>query len=174
MSISAQVVEEGWPQSGVGSEIMAIATEEAFDFLDAAPERITGAEVCPGCPPPPPTPPGRSMECYGRPAHPSWLGQGFPCCGLRVPPHSAGPLARLCGGLHAITLHPCRRGAWCLHAAQLSIACRRSTAQCLYETWCHATHCNSTPCSPLHCLFPMSENPPHAEMLADRRSQLLR
>eukprot|EP00208_Stichococcus_sp_RCC1054_P001743 CAMPEP_0206135594 /NCGR_PEP_ID=MMETSP1473-20131121/859_1 /ASSEMBLY_ACC=CAM_ASM_001109 /TAXON_ID=1461547 /ORGANISM="Stichococcus sp, Strain RCC1054" /LENGTH=317 /DNA_ID=CAMNT_0053527551 /DNA_START=200 /DNA_END=1153 /DNA_ORIENTATION=+ len=39
------VVEEGWPQSGVASEIMAIATEEAFDYLDAAPERITGAEV---------------------------------------------------------------------------------------------------------------------------------
>ena len=26
---------------------MAIATEEAFDYLDAAPERITGAEVIP-------------------------------------------------------------------------------------------------------------------------------
>lgn len=39
------VVEEGWPQSGVASEIMAIATEEAFDDLDAPPARITGAEV---------------------------------------------------------------------------------------------------------------------------------
>ena len=38
-------VEEGWPQSGVGAEIIAIATEEAFDELDAPPERITGAEV---------------------------------------------------------------------------------------------------------------------------------
>lgn len=38
-------VEEGWPQSGVGAEILAIATEEAFDYLDAPPERITGAEV---------------------------------------------------------------------------------------------------------------------------------
>jgi pyruvate dehydrogenase E1 component beta subunit len=39
------VVEEGWPQSGVASEIVSIVTEEAFDELDAPPERITGAEV---------------------------------------------------------------------------------------------------------------------------------
>jgi pyruvate dehydrogenase E1 component beta subunit len=39
------IVEEGWPQSGVASEIMSIVTEEAFDELDAPPERITGAEV---------------------------------------------------------------------------------------------------------------------------------
>lgn len=38
-------VEEGWPQSGVGSEITAVVTEECFDELDGAPERITGAEV---------------------------------------------------------------------------------------------------------------------------------
>ncbi|BDA40474.1 Pyruvate dehydrogenase E1 component subunit beta, mitochondrial [Coccomyxa sp. Obi] len=37
--------EEGWPQCGIGAEIMAIATEECFDDLDAAPERVTGAEV---------------------------------------------------------------------------------------------------------------------------------
>lgn len=38
-------VEEGWPQHGVGSEVMAIAVEECFDELDAPPERVTGAEV---------------------------------------------------------------------------------------------------------------------------------
>ncbi|EFN54282.1 hypothetical protein CHLNCDRAFT_59713 [Chlorella variabilis] len=38
-------VEEGWPQSGVGSEIISIAIEECFDDLDAPPERVTGAEV---------------------------------------------------------------------------------------------------------------------------------
>lgn len=38
-------VEEGWPQSGIGSEIISIATEECFDDLDAPPERITGVEV---------------------------------------------------------------------------------------------------------------------------------
>jgi pyruvate dehydrogenase E1 component beta subunit len=39
-------VEEGWPQCGVGSEIAAIMMEsEAFDYLDAPMERISGAEV---------------------------------------------------------------------------------------------------------------------------------
>ncbi|KAK9823387.1 hypothetical protein WJX72_002421 [[Myrmecia] bisecta] len=38
-------VEEGWPQSGVGAEIVAVVNEECFDDLDAPPERVTGAEV---------------------------------------------------------------------------------------------------------------------------------
>jgi len=38
-------VEEGWPQCGIGSEIIAMANELAFDDLDAPPERITGADV---------------------------------------------------------------------------------------------------------------------------------
>jgi pyruvate dehydrogenase E1 component beta subunit len=39
-------VEEGWPQSGIGAEIAAILMEsEAFDYLDAPFERITGADV---------------------------------------------------------------------------------------------------------------------------------
>jgi len=38
-------VEEGWPQSGIGAELIALATEFAFDHLDAPPERITGADV---------------------------------------------------------------------------------------------------------------------------------
>lgn len=39
-------VEEGWPQSGVGSEIAALIMEsDAFDYLDAPVERITGADV---------------------------------------------------------------------------------------------------------------------------------
>lgn len=37
--------EEGWPQCGIGAEIIAIANEECFDDLDAPPERVTGAEV---------------------------------------------------------------------------------------------------------------------------------
>ena len=35
-------VEEGWPQSGIGSEISAQVMEKAFDFLDAPVIRITG------------------------------------------------------------------------------------------------------------------------------------
>ena len=39
-------VEEGWPQCGVGSEISAVIMEsEAFDYLDAPVERVTGADV---------------------------------------------------------------------------------------------------------------------------------
>ena len=39
-------VEEGWSQSGIGSEISALMMEtEAFDYLDAPMERITGADV---------------------------------------------------------------------------------------------------------------------------------
>jgi pyruvate dehydrogenase E1 component beta subunit len=39
-------VEGGFPAFGVGSEIIAqICESPAFDFLDAAPERITGADV---------------------------------------------------------------------------------------------------------------------------------
>lgn len=38
-------VEEGWPQSGITSEIAAAAMELCFDDLDAPVERVTGVEV---------------------------------------------------------------------------------------------------------------------------------
>jgi len=38
-------VEEGYPQSGVGAEIIALANEYVFDYLDAPPERVTSADV---------------------------------------------------------------------------------------------------------------------------------
>ena len=39
-------VEQGWPQCGVSSEIAAILMEsEAFNYLDAPMERVTGADV---------------------------------------------------------------------------------------------------------------------------------
>jgi len=37
--------EEGYPQCGVGSELIALAIEHCFDYLDAPPERITSADV---------------------------------------------------------------------------------------------------------------------------------
>jgi pyruvate dehydrogenase E1 component beta subunit len=39
-------IETGWPQCGIGSEIAAIMMEsDAFNWLDAPMERITGADV---------------------------------------------------------------------------------------------------------------------------------
>jgi pyruvate dehydrogenase E1 component beta subunit len=38
-------VEEGWRQSGVGAEIAASVTEQAFDWLDAPVTRVTGKDV---------------------------------------------------------------------------------------------------------------------------------
>ena len=39
-------VEEGWPQCGIGAEIAASLMEsDAFDYLDAPMERLTGADI---------------------------------------------------------------------------------------------------------------------------------
>jgi len=39
-------IEDGWPQHGIGSEIIAQVNEtEVFDYLDAPPARVTGADV---------------------------------------------------------------------------------------------------------------------------------
>jgi pyruvate dehydrogenase E1 component beta subunit len=39
------IVEEGWPHGGVGANLAALVQEQAFDFLDAPVERVTGADV---------------------------------------------------------------------------------------------------------------------------------
>jgi len=39
------VVEEGWPQSGVGAEVTARIMENAFDWLDAPVARVSGKDV---------------------------------------------------------------------------------------------------------------------------------
>ena len=38
-------VEEGWPYAGIGAEIAAQVIERAFDWLDAPPVRVCGADV---------------------------------------------------------------------------------------------------------------------------------
>ena len=38
-------VEEGWPQGGIGAELSAVVTSQAFDYLDAPPTRVTGKDV---------------------------------------------------------------------------------------------------------------------------------
>ena len=39
------IVEEGWPQGGVGASIAALVGEHAFDHLDAPVMRVTGADA---------------------------------------------------------------------------------------------------------------------------------
>ncbi|MBX7145910.1 MAG: pyruvate dehydrogenase complex E1 component subunit beta [Alphaproteobacteria bacterium] len=38
-------VEEGWPVAGIGSELSAVVTEQAFDWLDAPVMRVAGVDV---------------------------------------------------------------------------------------------------------------------------------
>jgi len=47
-------VESGFPSFGVGSEILALGVEYAFDYLQAPPIRVTGADV--------PTPYAQKLE----------------------------------------------------------------------------------------------------------------
>ncbi len=39
------IIEEGWPHGGVGANLATLITEQAFDYLDAPVQRITGADV---------------------------------------------------------------------------------------------------------------------------------
>jgi pyruvate dehydrogenase E1 component beta subunit len=39
------VVEEGWPHAGVGANLAALISEQAFDDLDAPVQRVTGADI---------------------------------------------------------------------------------------------------------------------------------
>jgi len=39
------IVEEGWPHGGVGANLAALVQEQAFDYLDAPIQRVTGADV---------------------------------------------------------------------------------------------------------------------------------
>jgi pyruvate dehydrogenase E1 component beta subunit len=41
----AVIVEEGWPHGGVGANLSTLITEQAFDYLDAPVQRVTGADV---------------------------------------------------------------------------------------------------------------------------------
>ncbi len=41
----AVIVEEGWPHGGVGANLSTLITEQAFDWLDAPVQRVTGADV---------------------------------------------------------------------------------------------------------------------------------
>ena len=57
-------VEEGWPCAGIGAEIVMQVIEQAFDWLDAPPVRVTGADV--------PLPYAANLEKLALP-QPSWI-----------------------------------------------------------------------------------------------------
>ena len=38
-------VGEGWPTCGIGAEVSAVVIEQAFDYLDAPPARVSGVDV---------------------------------------------------------------------------------------------------------------------------------
>jgi pyruvate dehydrogenase E1 component beta subunit len=39
------IVEEGWPHGGVGANLAALVSEQAFDELDAPVRRVSGADL---------------------------------------------------------------------------------------------------------------------------------
>jgi pyruvate dehydrogenase E1 component beta subunit len=41
----AVIAEEGWPHGGVGANLAALIQEQAFDWLDAPVQRVSGADV---------------------------------------------------------------------------------------------------------------------------------
>ena len=41
----AVIVEEAWPFGGFGANLAALIQEQAFDYLDAPVQRVTGADV---------------------------------------------------------------------------------------------------------------------------------
>ena len=66
-------VEEGWPQHGIGAEIAALMMEsEAFDYLDAPLERVTGADI--------PMPYSASIEQQAIPQVPDIVKAVANCC----------------------------------------------------------------------------------------------
>jgi pyruvate dehydrogenase E1 component beta subunit len=60
------IVEEGWPHGGVGANLAALISEQAFDDLDAPVQRVTGADV--------PMPYSKPLEDLAYPHEPQIVG----------------------------------------------------------------------------------------------------
>jgi pyruvate/2-oxoglutarate/acetoin dehydrogenase E1 component len=60
------IVEEGWPHGGVGANLAALISEQAFDDLDAPVQRVTGADV--------PMPYSKPLEDIAYPHEPQVVG----------------------------------------------------------------------------------------------------
>ena len=57
-------VEEGWPAAGIGAEIIAVVSEQCWDWLDAPPGRVCGLDV--------PLPYAANLEKLALP-QPNWV-----------------------------------------------------------------------------------------------------
>ncbi len=75
------IVEEGWPHGGVGANLAALVSEQAFDDLDAPVQRVAGADV--------PMPYSKPLEDIAYPHEPQIVHAALASLGLRAEDHSA-------------------------------------------------------------------------------------
>ncbi|HEX3510412.1 MAG TPA: alpha-ketoacid dehydrogenase subunit beta [Solirubrobacteraceae bacterium] len=69
------IVEEGWPNAGVGANLAALICEQAFDHLDAPVQRVTGADV--------PMPYAKPLEDIAYPHEPQVVGAALTALGVQ-------------------------------------------------------------------------------------------
>ena len=75
------IVEEGWPHGGVGANLAALVSEQAFDDLDAPVQRVTGADV--------PMPYSKPLEDIAYPHEPQIVHAALTCLNLQPSPTAA-------------------------------------------------------------------------------------
>jgi pyruvate/2-oxoglutarate/acetoin dehydrogenase E1 component len=68
------IVEEGWPHGGVGANLAALISEQAFDDLDAPVQRVSGADV--------PMPYSKPLEDIAYPHEPQIVKAALEALGL--------------------------------------------------------------------------------------------
>jgi pyruvate/2-oxoglutarate/acetoin dehydrogenase E1 component len=78
------IVEEGWPHGGVGANLAALISEQAFDDLDAPVRRVSGADV--------PMPYSKPLEDIAYPHEPQVIDAALETLGL-APPGGRGSAA---------------------------------------------------------------------------------
>jgi pyruvate dehydrogenase E1 component beta subunit len=76
------IVEEGWPHGGVGANLAALISEQAFDDLDAPVQRVSGADV--------PMPYSKPLEDIAYPHEPQVVHAALAAVGLQAAEAGAG------------------------------------------------------------------------------------
>jgi pyruvate dehydrogenase E1 component subunit beta len=77
------IVEEGWPHGGVGANLAALISEQAFDDLDAPVRRVSGADV--------PMPYSKPLEDIAYPHEAQVLEAVLDTLGRAAPPAAGAP-----------------------------------------------------------------------------------